>query len=188
MKLRLNLATAPPQQKRPFLVGAAISGAVGALLLLVLGTAAYSSWNANRETRGEMSRLQENIRADRQKQQELQSYFNSPSAHQILDRSGFLNSLIDGRSFPWTRIFMDLEKTLPPSVRVVSISPKLDNGRAEVTLEIGAQNDDSKIAFLKAIEASKSFSGMVVKDETHHEEAGSVDRISVSLTVWYTTI
>jgi hypothetical protein len=98
-----------------------------------------------------------------------------------------LNSLIDGRSFPWTKIFMDLENTLPPGVRVVSISPKLENGRAEVTLEIGAETDQSKIEFLKAIDASRSFTGMVVKEEQRHEETGAADKIVLSLTAWYST-
>ena len=109
------------------------------------------------------------------------------AARQVLDRSAFLNSLIDERSFPWTKIFMDLEQTLPPGVRVVSIAPRLDNGRAEVTLQIGAQSDESKIEFLKAIEKSKQFTGMVVKDEQHREQAGE-DKIILDLSVWYSTI
>ena len=82
---------------------------------------------------------------------------------------------------------MDLEQTLPPGVRVVSIAPRLDNGRAEVTLQIGAQSDESKIEFLKAIEQSKAFTGMVVKDEQHREQGGE-DKIVLDLTVWYSTV
>ena len=44
MKLRLNLATAPPQQKRPFLAGAGLAGTLGLLALLLLSYAAFSSW------------------------------------------------------------------------------------------------------------------------------------------------
>ena len=70
-----------------------------------------------------------------------QTISRRPAAKQVIDRSAFLNSLIDERSFPWTKIFMDLEKTLPPGVRVVSISPRLVNGRAEVALEVGVASD-----------------------------------------------
>ena len=81
---------------------------------------------------------------------------------------------------------MDLEQTLPPGVRVVSIAPRLVDGRAEVTLEIGALTDESKIQFLEAIEKSKTFSGMVVTDE-HHSDRPGTDRITLHLTVWYST-
>jgi Tfp pilus assembly protein PilN len=187
MRIKLNLATAPPQQTRPFLAVAALGGAIGLLALLLLAHDVYSSWESNRELRGDISRLQGQIRSDREKQQELQRYFVGTGARQVLDRSSFLNSLIDARSFPWTKIFMDLEKTLPPGVRVVSISPTLENGRAEVTLQVGAETDQSKIEFLKAMENSSTFSGMVVKDEQRHDETSAADKIVLSLTAWYST-
>jgi len=105
----------------------------------------------------------------------------------VLDRAAFLNSLIGQRSFPWTKIFMDLERTLPPGVRVVKISPKLDNGRAIVELTVGAQSDEGKVKFLEALEKSKVFSDIRVKRD-HREEQAGPDRITVDLTAWYATI
>jgi Tfp pilus assembly protein PilN len=186
MKLPLNLATAPPELKRPFLAAAGLAGSIGLLALALLSWAAFSSWRANREIRADIARLQNQLRADREKQQILEAYFGTDAARQVLDRSAFLNSLIDERSFPWTKIFMDLEQTLPAGVRVVSISPRLQNGRAEVTLEVGAQSDESKIEFLKAMEKSKEFTGMVVKDE-QRRDTGSEDKITLNLSVWYST-
>jgi len=187
MKLHLNLATAPPPNKRPFAAGAAVIGTIGVVALLFLSHAAYESWQASRELRADIARWQEQIHQGQQTQQALQAYFRSTEAKQILDRSAFLNSLIDQRSFPWTKVFMDLENTLPPGVRVITISPRLVNGRAEVTLEVGAETDESKIQFLQAFEKSKLFSGMVVKDERRSDQAGALDRITLDLTVWYST-
>ena len=186
MKLHLNLTTAPEPNKRPFLAGAAAAGTVGVVALLLLSHAAYLSWQSSRQLHSEISSLQDQIEHDEQRQQQLQAYFRGPDAKQILDRSAFLNSLIDERSFPWTKIFMDLENTLPPGVRVVSIAPKLVNGRAEVTLVVGAATDENKIQFLEAIEKSKTFSGMIVKGERRSERPGS-DQIEMQLTVWYST-
>jgi Tfp pilus assembly protein PilN len=187
MKLHLNLATAPQPNRRPFLAAAALAGTVGVLALALVSHAAYRSWLASRQLRVDVNHWEQEIRTGQQTQQELAAYFRSPGAQQTLDRSAFLNSLIDERSFPWTKIFMDLEQTLPPGVRVVSISPQLVNGRAEVTLEVGAASDESKIQFLQAIEKSKTFSGMIVKDERRSEQLGSADRITLDLTVWYST-
>jgi Tfp pilus assembly protein PilN len=188
MKLQLNLATAPQANNRPFLAGAALAGTFGILALALLSHAAFVSWRASRELRESIAYWESQIQTDRQNQQELEAYFKSPAAAQVLSRSAFLNSLIDERSFPWTKIFMDLEQALPPGVRIVSISPRLENGRAEVALEVGAATDDGKIRFLEAMEKSKVFSGMVVKDERRVDQPGAPDRIVLNLTVWYTTI
>jgi Tfp pilus assembly protein PilN len=186
MKLHLNLATAPQLNKRPFLAGAAVLGTIGILALALLSLAAYKSWQSSRELRAEIGRWQGEIRRERDRQQELQAYFRSPAAQQVLERSAFLNSLIDERSFPWTKVFMDLEDTIPPGVRVVSITPRLVNGQAEVTLEVGALDDESKIHFLEAMEKSKIFSGMIVRDERRSDQPGT-DKIMLDLTVWYST-
>ena len=182
-----NLATEPQANHRPFLAVTTIFGALGLIALLFLSRAALVSWRSSRELRADTARLESQIRSDRQRQQELQTYFRSADARGILDRSEFLNSLIDGRSFPWTRVFMDLGETLPPGARVVSIEPKLVNGRAEVALKVGMATDDAKIAFLRAIEKSKAFSGLLVKEERRSNQPSAADKIELSLTVWYST-
>jgi Tfp pilus assembly protein PilN len=188
MKIRLNLSTAPRENKRPFLAGAALIGTIGALAFFILGHAAYNSWHANRDIRLEISHWQSEIRADQQKQRALEAYFQTPTAHQVLDRAAFLNSLIGQRTFPWTKIFMDLEETLPPGVRVVNISPHLESGRVRVTLTVGASTDDGKIKFLEALEKSKVFSDVEVKSEHRTDQLSQVDKIVLDLTVWYETI
>ena len=188
MKLRLNLATAPQANHRPFVVATTLVGTLGLLALALLSHAAYVSWQSGRQLRADTDRWEAQIRTDRQRQRELQSYFHSAAAREVLDRSEFLNSLIDERSFPWTQIFMDLEQTLPPGVRVVSISPSLMNGRAEVKLEVGSDTDEGKIRFLQAIEKSTKFSGLVVTSERRPNQAGAPDKIILDLTVWYSTI
>lgn len=184
MKLRLNLSTSPRENKRPFLAGAVVVGAIGLIAFLILSHSAYVSWQANRAFRADISHWESEIRTDQQKRTALELYFHNPDAQQILERSTFLNSLIGERSFPWTKIFMDLEQTLPPGVRVISIAPKLQNGRAQVALKVGATDDGSKIKFLEAMEKSKTFSGMELKSESSSEQAGSTDRITLELTVW----
>lgn len=191
MKLQLNLSTAPQENHRPFLLGAFLTGTLGILIFVLLAHATYKSWKASRDLRADIARLEGQIQTDRQHRQDLSNYFRSSGAQTVLERSDFLNSLIDARSFPWTKIFTDLEEALPPGVRVVSIAPKLVNGRAEVTLEVGADSDESKIKFLEAMEKSSVFSGMVVSDEKPAQQSGASERIPdkvlLDLTVWYST-
>jgi hypothetical protein len=187
MKLRLNLSSTPQENQRPFIAGAVAVGTLGLLALIILSHAAYSSWQSNRDLRADIAHWQQQIRIDSLKQRELEAYFNAPAAKQVMDRSTFLNSLIDERSFPWTKIFMDLEKTMPPGVRVISITPSLVNGRAEVAMEVGVMSPDSEIQFLHAIEKSPVFSGVRVDQVRPVTQAGTPDRILLNLTVRYTT-
>jgi len=187
MKLQLNLATSPQPNNRPFVAYSALLGTLGVIALAVLSLGSYRSWRANRDLHTDMARWSDSIEQDQRLQQSLAAEFRGSGDQQILGRSAFLNSLIDERTFPWSKLFSDLEQTLPPGVRVVSISPKLENGRAEITLEVGSLTDEGKIQFLQAIEKSRVFSGLVVKGEQHPNVPTTPDRVVMSLTVWYST-
>lgn len=187
MKLRLNLATAPQENRRPFLAGATALGTIGIIALGLLATASYRSWKANRQINADISRVEAQIRASSAQQAELETYFHADQAQKTLQRANFLNSLIGERSFPWTKVFADLERILPAGVRVVAISPKLVNGEAQVTLTIGATNDEQKIKFLEAIEKSKNFSDIHPTAERHIDQQGIPDRVILDLKVVYAT-
>lgn len=185
MKLRLNLCTAPHENRRPFLAAATIVGVIGAIALIILFQAAYHSWQSNRADHAAIADYEHQIRESTARQAQLAAQFHAPAAQKILDRANFLNSLIDERSFPWTKIFATLEETLPDGVRVVNISPKLVNGRAEVELSVGAVNDQQKIRFLQAMEKSKSFSNVEVISERRADTPNAEDQILLQLKVVY---
>jgi len=187
MKLRLNLATNPQENRRPFLAAATILGTIALIALAILATASYGSWRANRDVNARISQLEAQIRTSSAQQAELETYFRTDQAQKTLQRANFLNSLIGERSFPWTKIFADLEQTLPAGVRVVAISPKLVNGEAQVILTVGAMNDEQKIRFLEAIEKSKKFSDIHVTAERHNDQQGMQDRIILDLRAVYAT-
>ena len=117
----------------------------------------------------------------------MQTYFQTPAAKQVIDRSSFLNALIDERSFPWSKIFTDLETTIPPGVRVISLMPKLVNGHAEISMEVGVASSENEIQFLRAMEKSPAFSGITVNSVRPVALQNTPDRIVLSLTVRYTT-
>jgi Tfp pilus assembly protein PilN len=187
VKVRLNLSTAPQENRRPFVAASAVLGLVGALALILLSHAAYESWQSVRTERSQISAVEDKIRDSAREQARLATYFQGASPRDVMDRANFLNSLIGERSFPWTRIFESLEETLPDGVRVVSISPKLVNGRAEVRLSIGAANDAQKIKFLQALEKSKDFADLEIVSEKRTEKADALDQIVLELKVTYET-
>jgi Tfp pilus assembly protein PilN len=186
MKIRLNLATAPLESHRRFALGAALLGTVGLVALVGLSWHAYSVWQADRSLRADIAKLEKRMDQLRRERRDLELFFNKPEIHKLRDRSAFLNGLIEQRSFPWTKIFMDLERTLPEGVRVVSISPKMNEGGVEVKLVVGATGDESKLKFLRALEESKEFSRVQLQ-LTRPGRPGEADRVFLELTAWYST-
>ena len=185
MKIRLNLATRPLETHRRFLAAAGLVGTLAGLALMILSWRVYAVRKADQEFRAKMDQVQRRMIDLRQQRQELERFFDRPENRNLHDRSAYLNSLIDQRSFNWTQMFMDLEKLLPGGVRVVSISPKLEKGRVSVKLVIGTTSDESKLKFLKALESSKEFTGIAVLSERTPTRGESADVSFVELTAWY---
>ena len=187
MKTRLNLATAPFENNRRFIAGAALAGTIALLFLAWLSLDVYRTWHRNRSERAEIARLQKEIQQRRAERRALEMFFNSAQTKQVMDRAGFLNSLIEQRSFPWTKIFMDLERTLPEGVRVISIAPRMENGSVELRLVVGAASDDGKLKFLRALESSPEFTKIEVRAENRPNRPGATDQVELELVAWYVT-
>lgn len=186
MKVRLNLATSPLENNRRFLLGAGALGTLALALLVMLSVHTVRVWRENREIRGEISRLENEMRDLRRDRKELETFFKEPGTKQVMDRAALLNGLIEQRSFPWTRIFMDLERLLPEGVRVVSISPHMREGRVEVRLMVGATSDELKNKFIRTLEESKEFREVQLLGESRPER-GDTDRLLLNLVAWYSS-
>jgi Tfp pilus assembly protein PilN len=189
MKVRLNLATAPLENDRRFVFGYALVGTLAVIVLLALSWRAYSIRKANEARRVELAQIESEMSQLSAQRSDLETFFNDPNVVEIRDRSTFLNGLIEERSFPWTRIFMDFENLLPEGARVTSISPHLVPGNidhVELTLKIGATSDEAGLKFLRALETSKSFSHIALKSETRPDRPADIDRVNYEISAWYT--
>lgn len=187
MKVRLNLATTPLENNRGFSISAGIIGTAALALLAMLSTHTLEIWRANREYRAEVSRLEREISDLRRERTDLDKFFKQADTRQVMDRATLLNGLIQQRSFPWTQIFMDLERLLPAGMRVVNISPRMREGRVEVRLQLGALNDDLVQKFLETLDESKEFRDIQLLGTARPSRPGESDRVLVDLVAWYIT-
>jgi type IV pilus assembly protein PilN len=174
MRVRLNLATKAQETHRRFMVAAGFVGIIAVILFLSLGWHVYSIRSLDARLRAQSDATSRKIAELQEQRTDLERFFNQPANAKLHDRAAFLNSLIDGRSFNWTQMFMDLERILPGGVRVVSIEPRQVKGRVEVTLTVGTSNDEAKLKFLRALEESKQFSGIEL-DSERVPSKGTVD-------------
>jgi Tfp pilus assembly protein PilN len=187
MKVRLNLATKPMETHRRFLVGAGLSLFASAIVFLALGWHVYSVRKAAAEIRTGTEKMRHEFVRYEAQRQELDRYFSQKDIKTLHDRADFINGIIDARSFNWTQMFMDLEHTLPPGVRVIRIEPKQVGGHVEVKLTVGAMSDEAKLNFLHILATSKHFSDVQEQSDISPSTASNVgtDQRVVQLTTTY---
>src|ERR1700692_2315528 len=121
MQVRLNIATKPLESHRRFLAGSGLLAVIGGIVFLALGWHVYSTLRAQEALR---LREQDNERRAtllQARRRELDEFFARSENSKLKERAGFVNGIIDERSFDWTQMFMDLEKITPVGVHVVSI-------------------------------------------------------------------
>jgi Tfp pilus assembly protein PilN len=160
MYIRLNLATNPLLSHRRFLAGSAAAGVLGLVLLLGLGWRAYNLRKAEEDLRGRSDKIQKEMATVEKERNGLENYFAQQEAAGFQDHAKFVVEVLQARSINWTQMFMDLERILPPGVRIVHIQPKVEKGIVSVHFVVGATNQEAKLKLLKSFENSTSFSNL----------------------------
>jgi Tfp pilus assembly protein PilN len=191
VKTHFNLASSPLENNRRFVAGAATVGIIAVAALLVLSVHAVRARRTNGAVRTDINRLEDQIQASQREQGRLRVKLKDPKTVEVMNRAQFLNSLIEQRTFPWTKMFADLEQILPAGVRVVSISPQMDKtGRVKVMLVVSAVNDEQKMKFVRSMVASPAFSNVRPTQESHPEKVstGNTGAVLLSLEAQYATI
>jgi Tfp pilus assembly protein PilN len=68
-----------------------------------------------------------------------------------------LKTLIDRRTLSWSRLFEVLEKVLPNEVRLVSVNPRVREGKYELDMTIRSQTVDDGFKFIRRLEQRDEF-------------------------------
>jgi Tfp pilus assembly protein PilN len=158
MKIGINLASEPFRRDRPMLIG---SAAVALLMTASLGTLiylAYMDQGIIQRDRTVQSQLERELTRVSTEQRKINADVQRPENSEVLERSVLINELLLRKGISWTRIFADLEKTLPPNVRVTQIKPQVDNNdKIQLEMTVASDSAEPLTAFLAKIEASEVF-------------------------------
>lgn len=162
MKFPINLASQPFQRNRAMLMA---SGAVSLALLATLGLLIYLAMLDRAQLadlRQDVARLNRRIAAVQTGQTEADRVLHEPQNAIVLERSLFINNLLVYKSLSWSRLFSDLEKTVPYNVKVLSLHPSV-NAESKVTLDmtVGSESPEGLIEFLKALERAPAFGEVI---------------------------
>ena len=159
MRIQINLASEPFRRDRPILFASAACAIVLVALLGVLVFLIVSERGRQTETRTAVAKLNAELRAMSEEQTRLDATLRQPMNAEVLERSLLLNTLVQRKAISWTRLFSDIEGVLPNNVRLIQVRLPQVNIRNEVTLdmEVGAQNPEQVITFLKRLQDSPRF-------------------------------
>ncbi len=190
MQVGLNLATKPLVSHRRFLVGSALCGIIGGLLLVYLGWQFYTLRKADETYRARLEKIQKEMDRAQEQRADLERFFAKSENRNLQERAKFVGTVIESRSFNWTKMFMDLEHTLPPGVHVLKIEPKQESGSAAVKFVVAGSTEESKVKLLKAFEDSRSFTHIELTQEglPKQSSTGNSDVFVVEFSAIYTGI
>jgi type IV pilus assembly protein PilN len=158
MKIPINLASQPFRRDRPMIAASlavvvALTALLGALILFIL-----QDKDQLAGMHQDLARLNRQFHAVSTEQARLEGIMRQPQNASVLEWSVLINTLIYQKAISWSRLFADLEKTLPYDVKVVAIHPQVDtlnHVRLDVTL--GSDKSGSVLQALKALEESAAF-------------------------------
>ena len=161
MKVPINLASQPFRRDRAMIVASAAVALALVFSLGVLVSLTISDRNQSADVRRDIARLNVMIREATRSQAEHDAVLRQPANAEVLERSVFLNTLLYRKGISWTRLLSDLEKVMPPNVRLLNIRPYV-TGKNQVTLDltVGAENIDAAGPLFKALESSPVFGGL----------------------------
>ena len=80
-----------------------------------------ASGDGRTETRAAVAKLNSELRAITAEQAKLDSTLHLPMNAEVLERSLFLNSLIQRKAISWTKLYADIEGVKPDNVRLVQV-------------------------------------------------------------------
>lgn len=182
MKIGINLATQPFRRDRPMLVATgALAIALGGLFGLLLALESMESGQMG-ATRNEIAQLEKQVQQLAAEQTKLEAVLRQPENAVVLERSLFLNQLLLRKGISWTRIFEDLEKTLPYNVRLISVRPMV-NAQNQIALEmnVGTETPPPFIEMFLRLEKSDVFESPQVHTSLPPSQTDPLYRYRVSV-------
>ncbi len=188
MRLNINLASRPYEDIRSFNQRWGAIAALLAVLTAALIFYAVRSWRESRDVNQQISNVQSEIRNLDQEKRAGIALLNKPENQATAAQSHFLNQLIARKSFSWTKVFMDLERLMPPGLHVVSIEPSLGNdNQLQVNMVVGGSSRERAIELVRRMEQSQTFRHSQVQREAvrERETAGEGDLIRFEISSIY---
>lgn len=168
---RVNLATKPFYNERG--VNLALALAAG----IVVAVTAYNLWEVyvlsgrHADLQGRTAQAEANARELRGRAAAIRRSIDPRELDATIAAAREANLLIERRVFSWTEVLNQFETTLPASVRISSVRPRVErDGTMRVEVVILARSVEAVDAFIENLEKRGAFSGVLSREEFVNED------------------
>jgi hypothetical protein len=168
--LRTNLSTRPFYNTRAVRLGLGLFALVAAGLTVFNSAELWRLQRANRELSQTVTQNESQAEDLRQKARAIQQAIDRMQLAQVSFAAREANELIDRRAFSWTELLNQFQATLPPSVRISSVQPQVDeDGRVLVAITVQSRQQEDLDSFIEALEKTGVFRDVLSRSDSSAE-------------------
>jgi Tfp pilus assembly protein PilN len=180
MRININLATEPYEDARRFYLKWSLLLLLLALITAGLVSYAAKTYMASRAIASQVDQERARIAELDRERAQAEAILNRQENRDVRDKSRFLNALIVRKAFSWTQVFSDLERMVPPRVRIVSIHPGINaNNQLEIHIEAVGDSRDKALDLVRRMEESPTFREPQVRVERPAETGSAGVNFSI---------
>ncbi len=169
--IRTNLST------RPFYNTRVVRVALIAVVVIAAGLTVFNTvelWRlqrANRELSQTVKQNDEAARGLRATALTVQQSLDRSQLARVDTAAREANALIDRRAFSWTELLNQFQATLPPSVRITSVQPQVDDdGQLLVAFTVRSRQQEDLDSFIEALEETGVFRDVLPRSDSSMED------------------
>lgn len=154
----VNLSAEKFKQDRVLLIGMGVAVVLLVTILAVDTRVILRERGAARHDRETLARLDKQLRTLDGDYTRLATQLRRPASTVVIDRSAFLNLLLQRKGISWTRLFADLESVFPAAVRLVAVRPYLTvDNQVQLDMIVGSAAPEQVIQLIQKLEGSPAF-------------------------------
>jgi hypothetical protein len=169
--LGTNLATRPFYNER-LVHGVLVVIAATAVLLTVLNVAWIVALSSGQgDVAGRAASAEARADTLRQSADSMRKSVNAAELDRVQQAAREANEIIDSRSFSWTDLFNQFEKTLPDDVRIVMVTPRVErDGRMVIAMVVVGRQAEDIDGFIGKLEATGTFADLLSRQESVNQD------------------
>ena len=168
---RINLSTRPFYNERAAHAVLALGAA------LVVAVSAFNLWQVyglsgrHAELQGRIAQAEAKSRELRDRAVTIRRSINPRELEATVAAAREANVLIERRVFSWTEVLNQFETTLPATVRISSVRPRVErDGTMMVDVVVLARTVEAVDAFIENLEKRGAFSNVLSREEFVNED------------------
>jgi hypothetical protein len=168
--LRGNLSTRPFYNERAVQVGLTVVAVVLGVLTIFTVWQLWALTAQQRELGTRIARDEARAADLRREASRVRGRIDPQLLESTVRATREANRVIDARTFSWTALFNVLERTMPPDIRLQSVTPVSDGESLNVRLVINAKRVEPVGVFMDRLEEAGAFDRMVSVEEAAQED------------------